>query len=315
MKPGQDFIRVLGGHAQTLIGWNDDWVEDLRGFGNPRDFEKGAFILKNSWGADIKGHSVDYLMGKISMLEERVICPQGQDAQNWIPMVPECLQKEQDPNKCMQDKKQRVGPEWRWGATELICNGKAAAFNITGFECDNDPNVVYYLSSYNSNEYSRTAGGYSDGAPASYQNLYSHIWVQRGSVDSDYMNYRVVKFNTVTKETTVEMIYDAEWWTLGNFFRPKNRADGGDDFCGYYPMPYSAMDKDHESQPQSDKDTSSVTCFDIEWDDSAYLANKDAKFNYEYLEKSTKTQEFHNYEGPFSLYKANNEFAKPHREI
>lgn len=72
---GQSAIRILGLHAQTVVGYNDDWILDLFGFGDPAHFEQGAFILKNSWGSWMFGHSVDYLSGRISMIEERNLCP------------------------------------------------------------------------------------------------------------------------------------------------------------------------------------------------------------------------------------------------
>jgi len=66
---GEKFISSLGtpgsGHALTIVGYNDDiWIQDINGDGlytndidvngdgvvNIHDFEKGAFLVANSWG-------------------------------------------------------------------------------------------------------------------------------------------------------------------------------------------------------------------------------------------------------------------------
>jgi hypothetical protein len=65
---------LSGGHAMNTIGYNDDWVYHSR-----KGSEKGiapmcgGFLMQNSWARP--GHSVDYLMGRLSEENEAVQCP------------------------------------------------------------------------------------------------------------------------------------------------------------------------------------------------------------------------------------------------
>lgn len=77
--------QVEGGHCMVIQGWNDEYVT--------KQGDKGGFPIKNSWydrvypfGGSRGGrgsHSLQYLMSEISESEERMICPNAQNPDNW----------------------------------------------------------------------------------------------------------------------------------------------------------------------------------------------------------------------------------------
>jgi hypothetical protein len=316
--PYQDFLRIGGGHAQTLVGYNDEWVTDLFGFGDPKDYEKGAFILKNSWGAD-KGHSVDYLMGHISMIEERSVCPMHGDPKYWIPIDPDCLRNENNTAaNCSQSQKQLLGNTWRYGATALQCKDPSHPTTffgiVTGTPCD--VTKTYYLSSYSADEYNNTVqGAYVDGVPAGAQSLANKVWVQKPYPDRNSLVFKIVEYDNVTRSVNTFLTNESSWWVMGYVFTPMDFVHNDEHLCGFYPMPYSTMAKDNVYQPENDKDTNAITCFDIEWDDVSYVKNDNGAFNYSFLKNSTKTDHENSMVGPFGLYPAANKYAVPHHEL
>lgn len=49
------------GHAITIVGYDDTISYDLNGSGTIEDFEKGAFLVANSWGTNTKNHNNGYI--------------------------------------------------------------------------------------------------------------------------------------------------------------------------------------------------------------------------------------------------------------
>lgn len=50
-----------GGHAMAIVGYDDDIECDLNGNGIIEDFEKGAFLIANSWGENASRHNDGYV--------------------------------------------------------------------------------------------------------------------------------------------------------------------------------------------------------------------------------------------------------------
>ena len=50
-----------GGHALTIVGYDDTIYYDLNQNGSIENYEKGAFLIANSWGADAWGHNNGYI--------------------------------------------------------------------------------------------------------------------------------------------------------------------------------------------------------------------------------------------------------------
>ncbi|KAH7818126.1 putative hect e3 ubiquitin [Monocercomonoides exilis] len=67
------FVSV-GGHEMKIVGFNDEWVT--------HDGKKGGFILENSWATG--SHSIAFWMQKRSAWNERMVCPNSMDFQNWF---------------------------------------------------------------------------------------------------------------------------------------------------------------------------------------------------------------------------------------
>ncbi|KAH7825157.1 putative papain family cysteine protease domain containing protein [Monocercomonoides exilis] len=63
-----------GGHEMKIVGFNDEWVS--------REGRKGGFILENSWATG--SHSIAFWMQQRSTWNERMVCPNAMDFQNWF---------------------------------------------------------------------------------------------------------------------------------------------------------------------------------------------------------------------------------------
>jgi len=68
---------TLGAHAMLLVGYNDDYT--MKGQ------TTGGLIVQNSWGP-VLGHSLDFLLGKISRRQEQQICPNVNSPYEWVPI-------------------------------------------------------------------------------------------------------------------------------------------------------------------------------------------------------------------------------------
>ena len=108
------------GHAMVLVGYNDNLVEPLPINISRKKQSKGVFILRNSWGA--RGHSLEYLSGKISHAQELQICPNPDDISIWTPVSQRCLKQNRgNGRKCSSDISRKLGGKYFTGGTELKC--------------------------------------------------------------------------------------------------------------------------------------------------------------------------------------------------
>ena len=111
------------GHAMVLVGYNDNLIEALPVNITQRKPTTGVFILRNSWGA--RGHSIEYLSGKISHAQELQICPNPDDIGIWTPVTQKCLiDNNGDGRKCSTDISRNLGGKTYKGGTKLICKNE-----------------------------------------------------------------------------------------------------------------------------------------------------------------------------------------------
>jgi len=114
-----DSISYGVGHAMVMVGYNDNLIEPLPVNITRKPPSKGGFILRNSWGA--RGHSLEYLMGKISHDQEMIICPNPGDVMTWIPVSHSCISSQGIGSQCSKDIKRFLGNSVFVGGTELTC--------------------------------------------------------------------------------------------------------------------------------------------------------------------------------------------------
>lgn len=69
--------RTLGAHAMLMVGYNDEYKMAGQ--------SAGGFIVQNSWGP-VMGHSLDYLLGKVSRRDEEYMCPNANMPTEWVPV-------------------------------------------------------------------------------------------------------------------------------------------------------------------------------------------------------------------------------------
>lgn len=115
-----DPSQIVAGPSQSLvlIGYNDNFIPHLTNKNSKSHI--GGFILKSGHGA--YGHSIQYLIGKITNQEENKICPNPTDVFYWIPATIECAKENKNNiSKCNDDVHVVSGQKILQGATELIC--------------------------------------------------------------------------------------------------------------------------------------------------------------------------------------------------
>ena len=140
---------IGGGHAMTIIGWNDNFRVEAGTRGHEPIKSVGGFILKNSWSPS-RGHSAEYWAQNISTIEENTICPGETNAKTWMPAKAACMQKGVDLTGCAPSAFKYIRDHWVKGATVLKCSGKNKALAKTLGWADCDSTKLYALASLDS---------------------------------------------------------------------------------------------------------------------------------------------------------------------
>lgn len=253
-----------GGHAMNIVGYNDDWVYRVHK-GSERGIAKlkGGFILHNTWRAP--GHSVDYLLGRISEENEAVQCPNYLSPMNWIPTTAECIiTNKGDITKC--------------GTYPTRVRGKGLTKHADVLACKSadlcDTSRKYALGSLNDD---------TDVQPlfSGLDRVHVVSWTGDGSdaVDEYYDSY--------------------PFWAFRTVFEPENTTEYENmkDLCGYWMYPYDAMTQANRAKV-SLFDTFHATDIEFEFTNSSYAANPDLRFDYTLLQKSTRTVTKMEFDGP-----------------
>ena len=145
---------IEGGHCMVIQGWNDEYVSKAG--------DKGGFPIKNSWydrayEFDLPkysrggrgSHSLQYLMSEISLQQERMICPNAQNPDNWLSCT-DYSQQTSDPDDvpsveaCMNKTWMDAEVKWERRPMEFQCH-HAEADNATKPGCD-DTKYRYFLN-------------------------------------------------------------------------------------------------------------------------------------------------------------------------
>jgi hypothetical protein len=283
---------LSGGHAMLLVGYNDEFIVSNNG-GAKEESTTGGFILKNSWGTGT-GHSVNYWTQKISSMEEALLCPDEASPYRWLPADVACMERQADVKDCSRDQYKRVRDQWVTGATVLQCaNVTDTMAQHYGFKkCNKSMN--YVLAATPELAYS------SFGQP-------SGVWFETPAGSDGFIRVKLLEYDPLAPGNPATLVTtdDTTWVGLGNVLTPKEKGIGNDpEQCGYYFFPYQYFQEASVSAPAFGSDVaSSVSYFDIEWDDSSYVANKESypDLDFSYLEMSTHTIGMYTFDGPLDF--------------
>ena len=273
---------IGGGHAMTIIGWNDNFRVESGIRGHDPVKSVGGFILKNSW-SPARGHSAEYWAQQISTIEENTICPGETNAKTWMPATVSCMLKDANVTTCAPNAFKYVRDHWVRGATTLKCSGRSKAVaNALGWG-DCDPTKHYALAALDSDSMTP----WVTVRPDSEATMVFHLleWDPENTTEGA----KLVETNQTT------------WYGIESLLTPVEIVGNSDD-CGVYFMPYETFLQSDAMYPTYGHDTPSVTYFEVEWDKSSYLKNAaKGTYSYELLKNSTHKYIFPPFHGPYDL--------------
>jgi hypothetical protein len=261
-----DYSRSIfgAGHEMNIVGYNDDWVyrsrrESFRTLGNVR----GGFVVHNSWRSP--GHSVEYFMGRRSEENEAVICPNHASSANWIPTdVSAINQSEGDLSQAPTRIHRIRGKGLTQHPDELRC--KDSRF------CNRSRRYALQLRP-GQNEV------YSEPLFSGFDMVHVLSWVGAG-------------------EDIREEAFDLlPFYYLHQMFEPISLVRNSDDLCGYWIVPYYALEMS-QSKTWDLLDNFHTVDLEVEFTDASYAKAARPEFNYTLLELSTKWFEKVEFEQP-----------------
>ena len=157
-------IAIDKAREMVLVGYDDNYVEELECNITGEPAIRGAFILQNSIGSS--GYSLEYFAGEISSGNEAALCPNIDDPMNWVPLDINCAAA--------------------YGAAGILDGScpvtKLECIDETGKVCD--PQFEYYVIAepysrvpviqYNLTGVNVPVIAYSDGSNISYPETFRH---------------------------------------------------------------------------------------------------------------------------------------------
>ena len=251
-----------GGHAMNIVGYNDNWRYNDR-FSPIQTLSemKGCFILHNSWGA-APGHSIDFLVGKRTLENEEVQCPNHNYSLNWIPGSFECvLNNHGDHTKCGTEIHRIRGKGRTMHSDLLICRSSiCGAGNKYILQGETDADTVA---------------------------------LENGLFNTTFIN--VTDPNDI-KQVVITYPFHA----LSSLFypNPDEYVDNDPFDCGFYTLPYKTLES-YRRRSWDLFDNFKVSDIEVEFSPSSY-ANAPEASNYDlkYLLNSTFTIPKVEFDGP-----------------
>ncbi|ELP94009.1 hypothetical protein EIN_182360, partial [Entamoeba invadens IP1] len=230
-------------------------------------------------------HSQQYIMQQISEWDERTICPNANNIQNWD----SCVNLATGPTKYGVKKDYK---EQKKGAA--IVDEKSA--------CLNETFLNEYVANYRRPMEFTCLNQFTDELCSQDDIDNSRFFLTHKSpstINPNLVNFCMVRVNkndiTIQKEFCVN---DVPFDYVEFLFMPvQNQMEAlknKEDLCGFNIWPYAYMDKSIKYRGFFD-----VIHFAITWDDQSYTANKVDGLDYQYVESSKHTQEaFPEFMGP-----------------
>ncbi|KAH7827465.1 putative papain family cysteine protease domain containing protein [Monocercomonoides exilis] len=317
-----------GGHSMQIVGYNDWWITE--------NGEKGGFAIKNSWHDQAYdwdpathqtrggrgSHSLGYWMGQYSTWDERMICPNAQNPENWLscttlqpgPTYSERSNSNnstQSPSDLITTKLQMAQKRLRRGregeeTLRRMKNTLNLNANANSRKNDGEKDIEHCLNHEeaiklvklmrqpiefecrNKDRYKCDNEKYRyflDGISYDENGLATASFVTVLKADGKTQGEFVIG------EVPPSMVADA----MQPIEEQRNILENDADNCGYYWIPYSVLQTSTRGG-----ETWNAHFFDVKWADSSYLANKEknTQYDYSFLEKSQTTQKEWKFTGP-----------------
>lgn len=274
-------MAVEGGHVMTLVGYNDLY-RTKQGY-------TGGFILKNSWWdgvhpalgpAHARGsHTIKYWMQEVSDWEERSMCPNSHNPENWYQCgdFGEVIQRNADSGVRVPlalTKSTGVFKEAFESClseeTELYAKTNLQPLHLRCTDstyCNEDSNVTYFA---------RNSTDYGD----------------RMQIMCFY------EYNTLTKNASELCLPPLLVQQIAYVFSPVEEEvlANDPDVCGHYFYPYEVL-----QQYVSKFGNFYVNNFDVQWHPQSYAVNAKhyPELDYSEVVTSTRKQNEYAFVGPF----------------
>lgn len=293
-------FEMAGGHGMQIVAYNDNW--------KTKNGEKGGFVIKNSWHDQIypwnpsKGqtrggrgsHSIAYWMGETSLWNERMVCANAHNPDNWL----SCTSIASGPTKSIKNRvAQRVVQRLRKNFEEEraanMTNEAAGPVDM----CLNSKyineivDVMRQPTEFQCNDAER----YGCDSQKYRYFLDEITYDENGLATASFVS--ILKADNKTSGKFV--VNQVPPLLVGEAMQPipeqAERLKNDEDNCGYYWIPYDVL-----RASTRNGGTWNAEHIEIDWDDSSYLANRD-KYpgkDYSLLEKSQKKQKEWHFDGP-----------------
>jgi hypothetical protein len=186
----------------TLIGYNDDYeFYSLPG----GKIDRGGFIARPSY--KVSGHTMEYLLGRLSEAEENYNCPNPNNEMLWTPATENCVKEVKNISMCSRDYKFLYNNGTIRGAVELKCTDEDIC----------DKNATYALL--------------EDEKHKRYPKLV---------FDEESKTLKTELIELKDGNVTI-MKPDVPFQNLHAYFKPIKLAEHNKNRCGYIMLPYSLV--------------------------------------------------------------------------
>jgi hypothetical protein len=245
-------VRPSSGHAMNIVGYNDDWVYRTRRSA-PKSLSnmRGGFIMHNSWAEP--GHSVDFLMGRLSDENEAVQCPNHLNPANWIPTTSSCLNLSRANVSACGTGMKRV-------------RGRGLTKHVDVLRCK-DATMCNRSRNYALAE----RGGDIDVQPlfSGFDRIHLISWTSAEDITDEYIDW-------------------LPFWSLRKILEPQAVVPNVPGLCGYWMYPYDAIALVNRVQ-WSLLDTFHVSDIVFEFTNASFARSpqRDPAKNYTLLDRST----------------------------
>ncbi|KAL7715695.1 Papain family cysteine protease domain containing protein [Entamoeba marina] len=285
---------VSGTHSMLIVGWNDHMrINRDSPYLGLNEFSKGGFIVKNSWG--FSGHSAGYWASNHSTIQEDSLCPNFGVYQNWIPVNYECLKTNFNLSACANNLYRTVHDQLYSDATVLKCSDlakKEEYANALGLtQCALPQNKGKELR-------------FALQSEVISQQIYTsapQVKIRYQNEDSGQAQFYLVMWEEGSNDI-IEVITDVTTYiALERLLEPVVTVENSK-YCGYYFVPFDTFLFGNNRYLNYGDDTIAFSSFNIKWDKTSFLDEKNGGYNYEALEKEVKHNQYIplNFKGPYS---------------
>jgi len=228
-----------GGHGMDIVGFNDNYVTKAG--------SRGGFIIKNSWedktyldnrtGRGVRGsHSIQYWMQQISNWDERKICPNPSNPNNWISCA------SQDVGPTMNFKAEFI-PKQKRAPRDAYGNIKADEIDISK-TCLDDTYLNQLVDWY----YMPSEFKCLDENFCSKDPKYRYFLLEsERSVDASTIKISMLQYDINAKTQNVIELPELYDGLIPYIFTPidsqAERLVDSEDNCGFYFWPYDLLER------------------------------------------------------------------------